>query len=75
MSTGAGVSRWACVAACAYAFLAPVQWRYAVALMLASLAGGRAGRLARLTSGDALRVAIACAGLVVAVVLGFRAFG
>jgi uncharacterized protein len=63
------------LAAAAYAFLAPVQWRYAATLMLASLVVGRLGaRLARLTSGDALRVAIACIGLVVAAALAVRAF-
>lgn len=64
------------LAALAYAFLAPVYWPYAATLMVASLAGGRAGaRLARLISGDLLRVAIALAGVVVAVVLGVQAYG
>jgi uncharacterized membrane protein YfcA len=64
------------LAAVAYAFLAPVDWRYAVALMVSSLIGGRLGvKLARRVSGDALRVAIAVIGLIVAAVLAVRAFG
>ncbi|MDX6589239.1 MAG: uncharacterized protein QOI84_513 [Solirubrobacterales bacterium] len=64
------------LAAIAYAFLAPVDWRYAVALMVSSLVGGRLGvKLARRVSGESLRVAIALIGLVVAVVLAVRAFG
>jgi uncharacterized membrane protein YfcA len=64
------------LAALAYAFLAPVEWRYAVCLMVSSLIGGRLGaNLARRISGDALRVAIALIGLVVAAVLAARAFG
>jgi uncharacterized membrane protein YfcA len=64
------------LAAVAYAFLAPVDWRYAVALMVSSLVGGRLGvKLARRVSGESLRVAIALIGLVVAVVLAVRAFG
>jgi uncharacterized membrane protein YfcA len=64
------------LAAVAYAFLAPVDWRYAVCLMVSSLIGGRLGvKLARRVSGDALRVAIAIVGLVVAVALAVRAFG
>jgi uncharacterized membrane protein YfcA len=64
------------LAGIAYAFLAPVQWRYAVCLMVASLIGGRIGaNLARRVSGDALRVAIALIGLVVAAVLAVQAFG
>jgi uncharacterized protein len=64
------------LAAAAYAFLAPIDWPYAAALMVASLAGGRAGaHLARRISGGALRVTIACAGLVVAAILAVRAFG
>jgi uncharacterized membrane protein YfcA len=63
------------LAAVAYAFLAPVDWRYAVALMVSSLVGGRLGvKLARRISGESLRVAIALIGLVVAVVLAVRAF-
>jgi uncharacterized protein len=64
------------LAAIAYAFLAPVDWRYAACLMVASLLGGRLGaNLARRVSGDVLRVAIALLGLVVAAVLAVRAFG
>ncbi len=64
------------LAAIAYAFLAPVEWRYAVCLMVSSLVGGRLGaKLARRVSGDVLRVAIALIGLVVAAVLAWRAFG
>lgn len=64
------------LAAVAYAFLAAVNWRYAVCLMASSLVGGRLGAtLARRVSGDVLRVAIALVGLVVAAVLAVRAFG
>jgi uncharacterized membrane protein YfcA len=64
------------LAAIAYAFLAAVDWRFAVCLMVSSLVGGRLGaNLARQTSGDVLRVAIALVGLVVAAVLAWRAFG
>lgn len=64
------------LAAVAYAFLAPVDWRYAVCLMVSSLVGGRLGaNLARRVSGDVLRVGIALIGLVVAAVLAVRAFG
>jgi uncharacterized protein len=64
------------LAAVAYAFLAPVEWRYAVCLMVSSLIGGRLGAsLARRVSGDVLRVVIALVGLVVAAVLAWRAFG
>lgn len=64
------------LAAVAYAFLATVNWRYAVCLMVSSLIGGRLGaKLARRVSGDVLRVAIASIGLVVAAVLAVRAFG
>jgi uncharacterized membrane protein YfcA len=64
------------LAALAYAFLAPVDWRYAVCLMVSSLIGGRLGaNLARRVSGDVLRVGIALLGLVVAAVLAVRAFG
>jgi uncharacterized membrane protein YfcA len=63
------------LAAVAFAFLAPVRWEYAAVLMVSSLAGGQGGALlAQRVSGDVLRVAIACAGLVVAVVLAVRAF-
>jgi uncharacterized membrane protein YfcA len=64
------------LAAVAYAFLADVNWRFAVCLMVSSLVGGRLGaKLARRISGDVLRVAIALVGLVVAAVLAWRAFG
>jgi uncharacterized membrane protein YfcA len=64
------------LAAVAYAFLADVNWRFAVCLMVSSLVGGRLGaKLARRISGDVLRVAIALIGLVVAAVLAWRAFG
>ena len=64
------------LAAVAYAFLAPVDWRYAVCLMVSSFVGGRLGaNLARRVSGDVLRVGIALIGLVVAAVLAVRAFG
>jgi len=64
------------LAATAYAFLADVNWRFAVCLMVSSLIGGRLGaNLARRVSGDALRVAIALVGLVVAAVLAWQAFG
>lgn len=63
------------LAAVAYAFLATVNWRYAVCLMVSSLIGGRLGaKFARRISGDVLRVAIALIGLVVAAVLAVRAF-
>lgn len=64
------------LAAVTYAFLADVNWRFAVCLMVSSLVGGRLGaKLARRISGDVLRVAIALIGLVVAAVLAWRAFG
>jgi uncharacterized membrane protein YfcA len=64
------------LASIAYAFLADVQWKYALCLMVSSLIGGRLGaNLARRVSGDVLRVAIALIGLVVAAVLAVRAFG
>ncbi|MFN8163886.1 MAG: sulfite exporter TauE/SafE family protein [Solirubrobacterales bacterium] len=63
------------LAAVVYAFLATVNWRYAVCLMVSSLIGGRLGaKFARRISGDLLRVAIALIGLVVAGVLAVRAF-
>jgi uncharacterized protein len=63
------------LAAIAYAFLATVDWHYAVTLMVSSLIGGRLGaRLARRISGDTLRVAIAVVGLFVAAVLAWRVF-
>jgi uncharacterized protein len=62
--------------AVAYVFLAPVHAEYAAELMVSSLAGGRAGAfLARRMPSDVLRVAIACTGLVLAVVFAMRAFG
>ena len=64
------------LAACAYAFLAPVDWPFAVTLMASSLIGGQLGSLvARRIGGDALRVAIAVSGLAVAVVLGVKFYG
>ena len=64
------------LAAVSYAIFAPVHWSYAVCLMVFSLLGGRLGaKLARRVDGDALRNAIAAIGLVVAIVLGVRAFG
>ncbi|HYG97430.1 MAG TPA: sulfite exporter TauE/SafE family protein [Solirubrobacterales bacterium] len=63
------------LAGVAFAFLAPVNWRYAVTLMVSSLLGGRAGaHYARRIPSDPLRISIAVVGLVVAVVLGVRAF-
>jgi uncharacterized membrane protein YfcA len=62
------------LAAAAYAFLAPVDWRYALTLMASSLLGGRAGaHYARRIPSGPLRISIAAAGLVVAVVLAVRA--
>jgi uncharacterized membrane protein YfcA len=64
------------LAAVVYAFLAPVDWRYAVTLMVSSLAGGRVGaHYARRIPSDPLRVSIATIGLAVAAVLAVRAFG
>jgi uncharacterized membrane protein YfcA len=64
------------LAAVAYAFLAPVDWRYAVTLMASSLVGGRIGaHYARRIPSDPLRITIAGVGLAVAVVLAIRAFG
>jgi uncharacterized protein len=58
-----------------YAFLAPVDWRYAVTIMVSSFAGGRIGaHYARRIPGDPLRIAIASVGLAVAAVLAVRAF-
>lgn len=63
------------LAAVAYAFLAPVEWRYALILMVSSLAGGRIGaHYARRIPADPLRNGIAAVGLVVAAVLAVRAF-
>jgi uncharacterized protein len=62
------------LAALVYAFLAPVEWRYALTLMVSSLAGGRVGaHLARRIPADPLRITIAVFGLVVAAVLAVRA--
>jgi hypothetical protein len=62
------------LAAVAYAFLAPVDWRYAVTIMVSSFAGGRAGaHYARRIPSDPLRISIAAVGLVVAVALAIRA--
>ncbi len=64
------------LAALAYAFLAPVDWRYALTIMLSSFVGGRLGaHYARRIPSDPLRIAIAIAGLVVAALLAIRAFG
>lgn len=57
-----------------YAFLAPVDWRYALTIMVSSFAGGRAGaHYARRIPSDPLRISIAAVGLVVAVALAIRA--
>jgi uncharacterized protein len=64
------------LAACAYAFLAPVKWSYVAVLMVSSLVGGRIGaHYARRIPSDPLRIVIAIAGLGVAAVLAVRAFG
>jgi uncharacterized protein len=64
------------VAALVYAFLAPVDWRFALTIMVSSFAGGRVGaHYARRIPSDPLRISIAVAGLVVAAVLAVRAFG
>lgn len=62
------------LAAIAYAFLAPVDWRYAVTIMVSSFVGGRVGaHYARRIPSDPLRITIAAIGLVVATVLAVRA--
>jgi uncharacterized protein len=62
------------LAAVAYAFLAPVEWRYALTIMVSSFAGGRVGaHYARRIPADPLRISIAAVGLVVAAVLAVRA--
>ena len=62
------------LAALAYAFLAPVEWRYALTIMVSSFAGGRVGaHYARRIPPDPLRIGIAVFGLLVAVVLAIRA--
>lgn len=64
------------LAAFVYAFLAPVEWRYAVTIMVFSFAGGRLGaHYARRIPSGPLRIAIATIGLAVAAVLAVRAFG
>ncbi len=64
------------LAACAYAFLAPVEWSYVAVLMVSSLLGGRLGaHYARRVPSDPLRITIAVVGLGVAAVLAVRAFG
>ena len=64
------------LAAFAYAFLAPVEWRFALTIMVSSFFGGRVGaHYARRIPADPLRISIAAAGLVVAAVLAVRAFG
>lgn len=64
------------VAAVVYAFLAPVDWRYALTIMVSSFAGGRIGaHYARRIPSDPLRIGIAMVGLIVAAVLAIRAFG
>lgn len=63
------------LAAVGYAFLAPVDWRFAVTIMVSSFAGGLIGaRYARRIPSDPLRISIAVVGLVVAAVLAVRAF-
>jgi len=58
-----------------YAFLAPVDWPYAVTIMVSSFVGGRVGaHYARRIPSDPLRIAIAAIGLLVAAVLAVRAF-
>lgn len=64
------------LAAIVYAFLAPVDWRYAAAIMVSSFLGGRVGaHYARRIPSEPLRITIAAVGLVVAAVLAVRAFG
>jgi uncharacterized membrane protein YfcA len=61
------------LAAVAYAFLAPVEWRYALTIMVSSFAGGRLGaHYARRIPADPLRISIAAIGLVVAAVLAVQ---
>ena len=63
-------------AAVVYAFLAPVEWRYALTIMVFSFVGGRVGaHYARRIPSDPLRIATATIGLMVAAVLAVRAFG
>jgi uncharacterized membrane protein YfcA len=57
-----------------YAFLAPVDWRYALTIMVSSFASGRLGaHYARRIPSDPLRITIAAAGLLVAAALAVRA--
>jgi uncharacterized protein len=64
------------LAAVVYAFLAPVDWRYALTIMVSSFVGGRVGaHYARRIPSDPLRISIAVIGLLVAAVLAVRAFG
>ncbi|MGN6586147.1 MAG: sulfite exporter TauE/SafE family protein [Solirubrobacterales bacterium] len=64
------------LAAVAYAFLAPIDWRYALTIMVSSFAGGRVGaHYARRIPSDPLRISIAVVGLAAAAVLAARAFG
>ena len=61
------------LAAVAYAFLAPVEWRYAVTIMVSSFVGGRVGaHYARRIPADPLRIGIAVIGLIVAAVLAVK---
>jgi uncharacterized protein len=63
------------LAAVIFAFLAPVDWRFAVTIMVSSFAGGRVGaHYARRIPSDPLRISIAVIGLGVATVLAVRAF-
>jgi uncharacterized membrane protein YfcA len=64
------------VGALLYAFLAPVDWRYAATIMVSSFLGGRVGaHYARRIPSRPLRLTIAAVGLVAAAVLAVRAFG
>jgi uncharacterized protein len=64
------------LAAVIFAFLAPVDWRFAVTIMVSSFIGGGVGaHYARRIPSDPLRISIAAIGLVVAAVLAVRAFG
>jgi hypothetical protein len=64
------------LAAVVFAFLAPVEWRYAVTIMVSSFVGGRVGaHYARRIPSDPLRISIAAIGLAVAAVLALRVVG
>ncbi|TMK57518.1 MAG: sulfite exporter TauE/SafE family protein, partial [Actinobacteria bacterium] len=64
------------LAAVAYSFLAPVEWRFALTIMISSFFGGRVGaHYARRIPSDPLRISIAIVGLLVAAILAVRAFG